>query len=243
MSSEQTCKKCQKSISGEEFRMVSDWPFCLCCFDELMKPPVVADKKGSTAKETPMLLAAEEILAASSQNKEAAPGSPACQMCGCHLPAPAGKFLGVWQLCANCEESLAFKLQPVVIEEEEVVEEEPDDRRRDLDGRVLQAAPDETECTCCSRPIFARAAKTIDDQPYCPECFYKKKDQEKNEQINSTATGCSTCGTELKKELLADIEGFSICKPCLASGPDLALDIAKKRRQKTLEQMRDKLSD
>ena len=94
---------------------------------------------------------------------------------------------------------------------------------------------------CCGRPIFLRASKKIDDEPHCPECFYKKKDAKANQAINNNPDVCSSCGTESLHKDLALIEGFSICKPCLSSGPDLALDLARKRRKKSLEEMNKKL--
>ncbi|MCH2205663.1 MAG: hypothetical protein MK132_07320 [Lentisphaerales bacterium] len=180
MTADNICKKCQTPISGDEFRMVADWKFCLSCFDDMMNKQAVK-KEEPQPEPIKASFAAEEFLAAASSKKEEAPSAAEikCQMCDCKIPADTPKFLGVWQLCQNCEDNMAFKLQPVVIEEEEPKEEdEPDTRRRDLNGRVLQAAPDESVCVACNRPIFVRAAKKIDDQLYCPECFYKIKSEE-----------------------------------------------------------------
>ena len=176
MTTDNICKKCQSPISGEDFRMVADWKFCLGCFESMMS---AQKTKKEEQKQEPVKssFAAEEFLAAASSKKEEAPSASEipCQMCDCTIPADTPKFLGVWQICQTCEENMAFKLQPVVIEEDEPEEEEePDTRRRDLNGQVLQAAPDESVCVSCNRPIFVRAAKRIDDQLYCPECFYKK---------------------------------------------------------------------
>ena len=33
------CKKCGKDLSGEEHRMVAEWPFCMDCFQQLMEKP------------------------------------------------------------------------------------------------------------------------------------------------------------------------------------------------------------
>jgi len=183
------CKKCQKEITDEQFRLVSEWTFCIPCFEELMNPakkeeqvveaPITAQEILKKPKHTEEIFEsdqpAEEVMMNNTFSvqtpKQDVVNNSKCQMCGCKLENNDDKFLGVWRLCENCQGDLAFKLSPAIEpEEEEVV---IDERPRDLIGHVILEKSEDTECSDCSREIPLKGAKMVDELPYCPDCFYK----------------------------------------------------------------------
>ncbi len=61
------------------------------------------------------------------------------------------------------------------------------------------------------------------------------------EEATVKVRSCESCGRDAIRGNLTQVEGFFICRACLATDPDLALSIARARHQKRLEQIRSEL--
>ncbi len=104
----------------------------------------------------------------------------------------------------------------------------------------------------------------MEGRPFCPDCFAKlpkEKQQQGGEELALTVSAsgppaeepgrdaggksgecCESCGRTLPHERLKSVEGFVICSACLAADPALALDIARSRHKKKLQDIRDGLA-
>jgi len=104
----------------------------------------------------------------------------------------------------------------------------------------------------------------VDGQPFCPDCFARLPVEESGSpsqaahaespvsgeprsQTPVSAGGdalltCESCGRAVAPSRLKSVEGFMICSACLATDPSLAVDIARTRHKKRLEDVRKNLA-
>ena len=248
------CKDCGKEIAGDEYRKVADWMFCLECFEKLMEP---SEKKAETetadqAEPIEPLHIAKHV----------------CQMCNKEIEIGQEKTIGVWTLCDHCHADLVFQ-PPKPAAPKDLPEEDDDALREETagpdglpSGRVKIDMTKTIDCHGCGRPIREVAGREVDGNLFCPECFYAMPEQividvkaelrhpEKTpdkaapkESPAATARKkekkCESCERDLVEGNFDTVEGFVICRACLATDPDLAVNVARRRHQEYLQKLKD----
>jgi len=58
-----------------------------------------------------------------------------------------------------------------------------------------------------------------------------------------TPEGCESCGKEVPEDKLQTVEGFGICRACLSSDAELAVQLARARHQKRLQRLREEMGE
>lgn len=151
------CKGCNTPITEETAKKVGEWFFCPPCFEDLLA--------GKPGKKEPVPEAAPEPppLVLKGEQK-------ACTVCSKPLSDGEGHDLGILTVCPDCYAEMTARPEPVKIGGEEPDEPDPSSVQRD------EPVPDPmatTACTACGRTIKQVGAKVFEDNPYCPDCFYK----------------------------------------------------------------------
>jgi hypothetical protein len=251
------CKDCGKEITGDEYRKVADWMFCLECFGQLMEK---SEKKPETEAADP----AESVAA------DTIPLDPAklvCQSCSKEIDSGQEKKLGIWKFCSQCHGNLIFR-PPKPVPPKEPEEEETADAAKDAIGpdgmpvgRVKVEMIKKVNCHGCDRSILEKAGREVDGNLFCPECFYALPDQivvdvktklghpdsapDKTAAKDFPATAgrqtekkCESCEREIIEGNFDTVEGFVICRACLSTDPDMAVEVARGRHQKYLQQLK-----
>ena len=240
------CKGCGKAAAGDEYKEVGKWYFCPDCFQDLLK---------------------KEAHKPERRMKISFPEPPPQLKChGCEKPLEPGqhKKFGEWAFCTNCYSNL-MPAPPIKEPEEEIIEEEPP---ADIVPKFTPGVAGDKRCSGCNKRLVEGGYKTIEGAPFCPDCYYPLiEEAEKNQenQIKSllqeisnaaepeekTVTPahhlennrpCAACAMLPADGKLKDFEGFAICKACLSSDPDTALQIARTRHRKHLQRLRDELN-
>lgn len=163
------CKGCGKKISGNDYKKVADWTFCIDCFDELMTR---FEQKSEPVKNAPNDLPAKDT-------PEKKVKSNTCQICKIKIEKGEEKRLGIWTLCESCHRDMTFRL------ENKTISEVPDDTQNGTYQETDEETSEITEsegiktnqticCSCCGRRILAVAAKNDGDDSLCPDCFYNE---------------------------------------------------------------------
>lgn len=233
------CKKCGRDLTDTEYKLVAEWPFCLECFQALMEPPAQKEEEAAaTAPETPA----------------PSPTGPGfrCQVCESEIEKGGGHTMLGFLFCDACYENLVKK--PVLPPRPESVEEEAEAQPAVAQVRLHLSSP--IQCNACGRQIPLMGSKEFEDHRYCPDCYYALPEIQAQKPKPFPATvsheqpitekdkagpTCQACGREVLPQNLKTIEGFEICRACLAADPDTALDIARTRHRKALEKMRRQL--
>lgn len=250
--------------------MVAEWPFCPECFDDLLKGKArekAAGSQGPSPVQSEVEAGAEEIPAVPQPEKpkcqmcrrDLEPGEGKkvgiwnfCPECYRDLiPPPVPE--------APEEEGLVMQgpegAQPGVPGEEEA----PGGI-----GRVLIGLVSRVKCRGCGRSIPEGGSRLVDGEPYCPDCYYalpvregaevSTSDSEASPREDVPAKGtpppqmegalerCASCAKPLRPGAYEEIEGFSICRACLSTDRDLAIQLARSRHRKNLERLRDDLA-
>jgi hypothetical protein len=245
------CRKCGNEISGDEYRMVAEWPFCLQCFERLLSkpaeppPPVVeVEVRASTSVEPAQAEPPAEPAASSTEA-----GPPRCLLCERELAEGQYERLASWVFCPSCYGTLVSMPDD---------EEEPAAPRPKKSPLVPPKYAAFKSCKGCGRRIPERAAKEIDGEPYCPDCYSAKarsvtvvpeiratinvaggQGKGRSPQKASTGKECESCGRDAAA--LRTVDGFAICEACLSTDPDLALHLARKRHHLYLERLKTEL--
>ena len=262
------CKKCGKDIVGEEHRMVAEWPFCLDCFQQLMEKPtkkVEPEVEAETPAEPEPEKEDVSVEVVFQQEKQK------CTLCGKETEGEQYKKVGIWTFCSECHLDMTprHKPPPPPEEEEEPVDEEEEAAAR---ARFRIKYMHRVKCSECGRRIPAGGSKNVDDEPYCPDCYYglpedvrqaaeeaeaaamggeeaEAEEVSQEEQITAelpeveTVPGCESCGKDVPEDQLQTVEGFAICQACLSSDAELAIHLARARHQKRLQRLREELGE
>ena len=161
------CKGCNKEITEEQSKKVGVWYFCNACFEDLLAGPPAPDAEPG---EQP-----ESEAEPRTSGEESAPlvlkGEQArCTVCEAALENGAGHDMGILTVCEDCYQEMIARPEPIKIQEPEPEPEQEED--------VPLPDPMETvPCTECRRTIRKIATKIHDEDPYCPDCFYKNNYQ------------------------------------------------------------------
>lgn len=240
------CKKCGTDLAGREYRNVAQWPFCLACFQALMEK--TEENKGERAK-TP---APEPVR---EKHK--------CLICEKGIEPGEGREMLGFAFCIQCYENLVKRpdIPPRAVSDDEEAGISPWEKPAVEQVRVDFSTS--VQCYSCGREIPAISSKQFNEQPYCPDCYYRlpeiealkprpfpaavsgKQDTTETRQARPETQEddlkCQACQRQVLPDNLKTVEGFEICMACLATDPDTALDIARTRHRKTLEKIRREL--
>ncbi len=237
------CRGCDRElVDGEDYRMVAEWPFCPSCFEDLMK--------GSLKPAGPQIAEQTEPTPAA---VEPGPAPVLCSVCKRQLKPEEGRKLGIWNFCLECYgelESLAFGGEES--EEEDAGKEVPEEGQP---GGILGATVELSKyvsCKNCGRRIPLGGSRTVEGEPYCPDCYYalveteeketatpvppspEKTDQSDNVLPENAGYRCACCDRPLHRESSREVEGFVLCGACRETDLDLALRIARERHRRLL---------
>ncbi|MCG6916303.1 MAG: hypothetical protein LJE89_02030 [Deltaproteobacteria bacterium] len=258
------CKKCGKDLSGEEYRMVAEWPFCMECFHLLLEKPAKkveppTEKVVKPEKEDVSV----EVIFEQARKK--------CTLCEKEIEGDKYKKVGIWTFCPECHLDMTPrpKPPPPPEPEEELVDEEEEAAMR---ARFRIKYMHRVKCAGCGRSIPAGGSKQVDEEPYCPDCYYALPEEvrqaaeeaaaaalvdDKAEAVEVKAEegiprevheleipeGCESCGKALPEDKLQTVEGFAICQACLSSDAELAVHLARARHQKRLQRLKHELGE
>jgi len=258
------CKKCGKDVSGEEYRMVAEWPFCMECFQGLME-------KAAKKVEPP----AEKMV--KPEKKEAAvkvvfeTAKRRCTLCEKEIEGDQYKKVGIWIFCPDCHVDMTPrpKPPPPPEPEEEAVDEEEEAAMR---ARFRIKYMHRVKCAGCGKMIPQGGSKQVEEEPYCPDCYYGLPEEVRQaaEEAQTAAMageestpgeitqeepapaklpeveaagGCESCGKEVPEDKLQTVEGFVICQACLSSDAELAVHLARARHQKRLQRLKKEMGE
>lgn len=256
------CRKCGTEITGDEYRMVAEWPFCLPCFERLLnKPtepspaepapaeePAAAEQPGAeppAAPEQPPALSFSVSL--STAPRDAGPqkkaGQITCLLCEREIEGGTQQQLADWTFCPTCYATL------VSMPDEE---EEPAAPRPRKSPLVPPTYAKPKACKGCGRRLQERATKELGDEPYCPECYQSRSRSaaqvvpgvqaqvkaDRPAPPKPAGNVCESCGREVAPAALQTVEGFSICQACLSTDADLAVHLARKRHHLYMERLK-----
>ncbi|MEN6375663.1 MAG: hypothetical protein ABFD75_12920 [Smithella sp.] len=240
------CKKCNADLTDKEYRKVAEWNFCLDCFNELISR---SEKAGNIQQAT----AVPDI---NFKNRK-------CVVCEKELGKNEGRDLLGSLLCEECYENLVKRPpenQAAGLEESRA---EAGEKKGVAQVRVDFIA--QTKCYQCGKTIRAIAAREHLGHLYCPDCYFNipeiknpppqalvdaalqgepKQDMIETEKAaNGNICVCQACRRQVLKENIKIIEGFEICRACIAADPDMALEIARLRHRRRLEEIKKELTE
>jgi formylmethanofuran dehydrogenase subunit E len=262
------CKKCGKDIAGGEHRMVAEWPFCMDCFQQLMEKPakkvepeVELEAPGEPEPEKEDV--SVEVVFEQEKQK--------CTLCGKETEGEQYKKVGIWTFCSECHLDMTPRPKPPPPPEPE---EEPVDEEEEaaLRARFQIKYMHRVKCVGCGKMIPGGGSKQVEEEPYCPDCYYALPEEVRQaaEEAQAAATageeadpakdspeeaiptevrelqkpeGCESCGKAVPEDNLQTVEGFSICQACLSSDAELAVHLARARHQKRLQRLKDELGE
>jgi formylmethanofuran dehydrogenase subunit E len=257
------CKKCGKDISGEEYRMVAEWPFCMECFHVLLeKPAKKVEPPAEKVVKPEKKEAAVEVVFETAKRR--------CTLCEKEIFGDRYKKVGIWTFCPDCHVDMTPrpKPPPPPKPEEEAVDEEEEARKARFRIKYMHRV----KCAACGRMIPEGGSKQVDEEPYCPDCYYGLPEEVRQaaeaaqaaamagevaeggevsveEAITrevhelETPEGCESCGKKVPEDKLQTVEGFAICQACLSSDAELAVHLARARHQKRLQRLREELGE
>lgn len=262
------CKKCGKDIAGEEHRMVAEWPFCMDCFQQLMEKPA---KKVEPEVEIEALAEPEPEKEDVSVEVVFEQEKQKCTLCGKETEGEQYKKVGIWTFCPECHLDMTPrpKPPPPPETEEEVVDEAEEAALR---ARFRVKYTHRVKCAECGRMIPEGGSKQVEEEPYCPDCYYglpedvrqaaeeaeaaamageeaeaaeiSREIEAPEEPLELEAVpGCESCGKEVAEDKLQTVEGFAICQACLSADDELAVHLARARHQKRLQRLREELGE
>ncbi|MEQ8151708.1 MAG: hypothetical protein ABRQ32_02280, partial [Smithellaceae bacterium] len=163
--------------------------------------------------------------------------------------------------CAECYDNLV-KSPP----ENQLAESEQSSAQADEKKGVAQVRVDfiaQTKCYQCGKTIRTIAAREYLGHLYCPDCYFnipeiknpppqalvdaylqgEPKQDMTDESADSDTCSCLSCGRRVLRENVKIIEGFEICRACIAADAGTALEIARLRHRRRLEEIKKALTE
>ena len=162
------CKKCSTDIAGEEHRMVAEWPFCLDCFQQLIEKPA---KKVEPEIEVEPPAEPEPEKEDVSVSVVFQQEELKCTLCERKIVGEQYQKVGIWTFCPECNLDMTPrpKPPPPPEPEEEPVDEEEEAASR---ARFRVKFTHRIKCAECGRMIPEGGSKQVEEEPYCPDCYY-----------------------------------------------------------------------
>lgn len=263
------CRGCGRDIvDGEDFSMVAEWPFCAPCFEGLLE----GRRKG-----------AEEHVEETAGADSAAAGSGGqapvrCGVCQREMVAGEERKLGPWTFCPQCFGELVSMPKVEVVGAEATGEGEAEGEAGCPEAKAGAEAAYEKEggidrvsvgfatyvrCKGCGRRIPLGGCKSVDGEPFCPDCYYALPAEEKpiptsdapspalqeawkmESQGEDVAHGveerCACCHRLLRSGSYDEVDGFLLCRACLSTDAASAVQIARERHRRVLDRLKDEL--
>lgn len=237
------CKKCNADLTGKEYKTVAQWNFCLDCFNELISQ----GEKEKNAK--------PEAVEPDRNIK-----SRYCSICEKELAENEGRNLLGSLFCEQCYENLVKRApdsQPASNEESVA-----DDNSKKGVAQVSVDFISQAKCYQCGKTIRIIASREYKGHLYCPDCYFNipeiksprpqafvdvalQMEPHRKATENPAAESarvCQACQRRISPENSKIIEGFEICLACLAADSDTALEIARLRHRRRLEEIKKELS-
>ena len=239
------CKKCGIDLSGREYRTVAQWSFCPACFEALMEK---AEEKRDDVARTPA--------------SEPAHKKHKCLICEKEIEQGEGREMLGFVFCLSCDENLVKRpdITPRAPSDDEEAGIGP--REKPAVEQVSVDFSTSVQCYGCGREIPAISSKQFNEQPYCPDCYYRlpeiealkpgpfpaavsgrpdtMEEQAPSEKLED-GLKCQACRRQVLPDNLRTVNGFEICLACLTTDPDTALIIARTRHRKILEKLKKEL--
>jgi len=194
-----------------------------------------------------------------------------CTLCEKEIEGDQYKKVGIWIFCPDCHVDMTPrpKPPPPPEPEEEAVDEEEEAAMR---ARFRVKFMHRVKCSACGKMIPEGGSKQVEEEPYCPDCFYALPEEVRQAAEETAAAalaeeeaeavevspeeaikrevreleapdGCESCGKDVSEDKLQTVEGFAICQACLSSDDELAVHLARARHQKRLQRLKDKLGE
>lgn len=212
-----SCRSCLRELAGSEVRRVAEWSFCEPCFTALMKPP--------ERKVSPPSPRAEQVR-------------PGCALCKGPLTVREGQPPGLAHLCGTC----AWVVQSLAAEDAPA----PPPEHPAGSAAVAQEPVSWTRvaCTGCGRSVQERASKLHAGRPYCPDCHHALPPAPSSpapEEAPAGDAGCEACGRDTAVGAAPLVQGFRVCAACRVTDEALALELARARHRRRLEQLKGQL--
>ena len=261
------CKKCGKDVSGEEYRMVAEWPFCMECFHGLMEKPA---KKVEPEVEVEPPAEPEPEKEGVSVEVVFEQARKKCTLCEKEIEGDQYKKVGIWTFCPDCHLDMTPRQKPPPPPEPE--EEAVDEEEEAMKARFRIKYMHRVKCVGCGKMIPEGGSKQVEAEPYCPDCYYALPEEVRQAAEEAAAAamageeeetaeisqeepapvelteveappGCESCGKTVPEDKLKTVEGFAICQACLSSDAELAVHLARARHQKRLQRLKDELGE
>lgn len=255
------CKACGKEMADGEGRQVAQWTFCDACFDNLMEPrpraTIILEPAESCGTSPPDLDDATSRAPAGSEE------TSGCHLCGKALTPGAGWRLGPWLFCEECRRDLSGPASRPTDQAEAQAEapgpataSNAEDEAVPLFIQTRLNLGRTALCGRCGKRILERAGKVLEGELLCPDCYYStpvaspsthdrflpgvvKDDPAPSHECPPGSTvECDCCGRPVSMDCLQLRGGFSLCGACLATDGELALDIARGRHRRRMEELR-----
>ena len=161
------CKGCNREITGDEYREVGKWTFCLDCFEKLLNPSESEPEKIESHKKNPEDFHDTQLVHDLPDIKKQ------CGICETEIKKGKEKKLGIWTLCESCYNDMVFKSRKTN-SDKDTEEDEVEPEISQVDNMEVLNTGRTILCDDCGRIILEVAAKKDGDNLLCPDCFYKR---------------------------------------------------------------------
>ena len=95
------CKQCSTDLTGKDYKMVAEWPFCPDCFGQLLTKPAESSKPESKAERK-----TDRVV----EYKQAE--ITKCHLCNKEIVSDQYKKIGIWVFCPDCHLDLTPRPKP-----------------------------------------------------------------------------------------------------------------------------------
>jgi len=237
------CHKCGKIIKGDNFKKVANWTFCNECFEALLNKSEANSSNGIISGKT-------KESKDGIENKLDSKSDPYqfCHVCKKKILPSEAKTLLSLTFCKDCYNALITS--PSSNKQHNFVSTSKDDRRICYRTPQIKTNLNQTvNCFSCGRIIPKVGAKDIDGNFYCPDCYQELNKMLRNCIVSNVKEEpykrgslilCQSCGRMVNEKFIEAVDGFDICKACLISDREVAIEIAKKRHKLFLKNIKEK---
>jgi hypothetical protein len=194
-----------------------------------------------------------------------------CTLCEKEIVGEQYQKVGIWMFCPECNLDMTPRPKPPPPPEPE---EEPVDEAEEaaMRARFRVKYTHRVKCAECGKMIPQGGSKQVDEEPYCPDCYYGLPEEVRQALEEAAAAemaveeaepaeisqeepppeelpeveapvGCESCGKDVPDDGLQTVEGFGICRACLSSDAELAVQLARARHQKRLQRLKEEMGE
>lgn len=254
------CRGCGQDLDGDNYKMVADWPFCTACFEGLLHKPA-QERMEEVGREPVQPEPKPDPSLCSMCRKELLPGEGRqlavwilCPQCYADLVSPT--------VPEEPKDEDAATVTSTAPEEDESsasggnVPEDGDEAA----SRIQVTVTKFIQCAKCGRKIPQGGSRLRDGSPLCPDCYYSRDETaeeghsgmddepsvppggkgihpEPVEDVQDVVKRCAACGAAMEAGLLERVDGFLICRACFTTDPGLAVQIAREKHRRSLQQL------